>query len=87
MFSRSIRWPLFEGSCRVNRFGPLVLLLTLFGLGAHETASATSRGEGNVDLPRFPSISPDGKTVVFSWRGDLWSVPFEGGTATRLTSH
>ncbi len=43
--------------------------------------------EGNVDLPRFPSISPDGSTVVFSWRGDLWTVPFEGGRAIRLTSH
>ena len=43
--------------------------------------------DGNVDLPRFPSISPDGATVVFSWRGDLWTVPFEGGQAVRLTSH
>ena len=43
--------------------------------------------EGNVDLPRFPSISPDGSTIVFSWRGDLWTVPFEGGQAIRLTSH
>ncbi len=49
--------------------------------------SGTLRAEGNVDLPRFPSISPDGETVVFSWRGDLWKVPFGGGTATRLTSH
>lgn len=40
-----------------------------------------------VDLPRFPSISPDGSTVTFSWRGDLWSVPSGGGTATRLTVH
>ena len=88
MFSRSFLWPLLEGSFRANRFGSLMLLLTLFGLGAHETTfAATARGEGNVDLPRFPSISPDGKVVVFSWRGDLWSVPFEGGTAKRLTSH
>lgn len=47
----------------------------------------TQRQSGSVDLPRFPSISPDGNTVVFSWRGDLWSVPTEGGHATRLTSH
>lgn len=42
---------------------------------------------GNVDFPRYPSISPDGKTVAFTWRGDLWSVASAGGTATRLTSH
>ncbi|MCP4834523.1 MAG: peptidase S41 [Phycisphaera sp.] len=49
--------------------------------------SAAAASEGNVDLPRFPSISPDGATVVFSWRGDLWKVPFDGGQAVRLTSH
>lgn len=41
----------------------------------------------DVDLPRFPSVSPDGREVVFSWRGDLWKVPSQGGAATRLTSH
>jgi tricorn protease len=40
-----------------------------------------------VDLPRDPSVSPDGSEVVFSWRGDLWKVPSEGGAAVRLTSH
>ncbi|MBX3375322.1 MAG: PD40 domain-containing protein [Phycisphaeraceae bacterium] len=39
-----------------------------------------------VDLPRHPSISPDGRTVVFSWRGSLWRAPMEGGLAVRLTA-
>ncbi len=42
---------------------------------------------GNVSLPRFPSISPDGNDIVFSWRGDLWKVNISGGNANRLTSH
>ncbi len=42
---------------------------------------------GEVDLPRFPSLSPDGRQVVFSWRGDLWRVGTEGGPAGRLTAH
>lgn len=42
---------------------------------------------GSVDLPRFPSISPDGSAICFSWRGDLWRVPATGGQATRLTVH
>lgn len=42
---------------------------------------------GEVDLPRHPSISPDGKVIVFSWRGDLWRVGAGGGEAVRLTSH
>jgi len=32
-----------------------------------------------------PAISPDGKTVCFSYMSDLWAVPFEGGEAKRLT--
>ncbi|MFK7788828.1 MAG: S41 family peptidase [Phycisphaeraceae bacterium] len=42
---------------------------------------------GQVDLPRFPSISPDGQAICFSWRGDLWRVNTAGGQATRLTAH
>jgi tricorn protease len=36
---------------------------------------------------RFPDLSPDGRTVAFSWQGDIWTVPVEGGTARRLTVH
>ena len=36
---------------------------------------------------RQPAISPDGKTVVFSYRGDLWTVPSAGGAASALTIH
>jgi len=35
---------------------------------------------------QFPSISPDGKTIVFSWAGDLWAVPSGGGMAERITT-
>jgi tricorn protease len=34
-----------------------------------------------------PSLSPDGKTLCFTYLGDLWTVPTSGGTATRLTVH
>lgn len=36
---------------------------------------------------RYPSISPDGSTIVFSYRGDLWTVPSGGGSAASLTVH
>lgn len=34
-----------------------------------------------------PALSPDGRTLLFSWAGDIWRVPVEGGDATRLTVH
>lgn len=36
---------------------------------------------------RYSAISPDGKTVVFTYKGDLYRVASAGGTATALTIH
>jgi tricorn protease len=36
---------------------------------------------------RYPSISPDGSTIVFTYKGDLYRVPSAGGQATQLTFH
>ncbi len=36
---------------------------------------------------RYPALSPDGATLVFAYRGDLYRVPSAGGAATRLTAH
>ena len=36
---------------------------------------------------RYPAISPAGRTIVFTYKGDLYRVPTAGGTAVALTSH
>jgi tricorn protease len=36
---------------------------------------------------RYPSISPDGSTLAFTYKGDLYRVPSAGGQATQLTFH
>jgi len=35
---------------------------------------------------RDVKISPDGKTIAFTYKGDIFTVPATGGTATRLTT-
>lgn len=36
---------------------------------------------------RYPAISPDGKNIVFSFKGDLYKVASTGGEAYPLTMH
>ena len=36
---------------------------------------------------RYPVISPDGSTIVFTYKGDLYKVSSNGGDATQLTFH
>lgn len=43
-----------------------------------------------VKLPKafgaiHPRLSPDGKTIAFSYQGEIWTVPRTGGTMTLLT--
>ena len=64
----------------------LTLLTLLGGLTVSWPTWAQERS-GQVGLPRFPSISPDGSELIFSWRGDLWRASSEGGEAIRLTRH
>lgn len=35
---------------------------------------------------RYPSISPDGSQIAFTYKGDIYRVPASGGDAVRLTS-
>ena len=34
---------------------------------------------------RYPAISPDGETILFNYKGDIYSVPSSGGDAKPLT--
>ena len=36
---------------------------------------------------RYPSISPDGTTLAFTYKGDIYTVPTSGGQARPLTTH
>ena len=36
---------------------------------------------------RYPAISPDGQTIAFVYKGDIYRVPAAGGDAVPLTTH
>ncbi|MDR1653316.1 MAG: peptidase S41 [Prevotellaceae bacterium] len=36
---------------------------------------------------RYPAISPDGQTVAFCYKGDIYTVSSQGGAAKQLTQH
>lgn len=36
---------------------------------------------------RHPAISPDGTTIAFSYQGDIYTVPMQGGEAKAITIH
>jgi len=70
---------LFQDSLlSLTRWAATFLLLSIAGLGVAEEMP-----EGR--LMRFPDIYMD--RIVFSYGGDLWLVPSEGGIAHRITSH
>jgi tricorn protease len=49
--------------------------------------TTTAQAQSDEPFARFPAISPDGSTIAFSYQGDIWSVPAEGGRAWRMTVH
>lgn len=56
---------------------PLLLPLLLLVPAAHAEADPL--------WLRYPAISPDGRTIAFSYQGDLYAVPAAGGQAVPLT--
>ena len=57
----------------------LAILLGAYGLAA--------QAQDNPLWMRHPAISPDGKTIAFSYQGDIFTVPSSGGTAKQITSN
>jgi len=65
----------------MGKRGLLALALATVLLAAADVHAVTEESR----LMRFPDIHGD--LIVFTYAGDLWTVPSTGGTATRLTTH
>jgi len=61
-------------------FGPVALLAFLFLL-----PSDRAIGGDRALWLRYPAISPDGSSIAFEFRGNLWRVSANGGVASPLT--
>jgi len=59
----------------MKKLGLLFLLLT-----------AIITAQTDVYFTSYPSLSPDGTKIVFSFDGDLWTIPSSGGQALRITA-
>jgi Tol biopolymer transport system component len=51
------------------------------------TLASMASAQNNALWLRTPALSPDGNEIVFSYKGDLFKVPANGGTAIPLTLH
>ena len=63
------------------------LVTGLAPLAAQAQNPAPDDGPADRPFVRHPAVHPDGATIAFSYQGDVWTVPANGGRATRLTVH
>lgn len=59
------------------------IIALILGLVSHTAIFAQQQPQ----WMRYPVISPDGSTIVFTYKGDLYRVASAGGNAQQLTFH
>jgi tricorn protease len=59
----------------------VILSLLLVGV------AISGMAQNNAAWLRYPAISPDGKTIAFGYKGDIYRVDAGGGVAVPLTIH
>ena len=60
------------------------LYLLLFSLLLLQSFTKAQTSEAY--FTSYPTLTPDGKTVIFSYEGDLWKADINNPVAVRLTA-
>ena len=58
---------------------------TIFSLALIAAAMSSHAADSPLWL-RNTAVSPDGRNIAFTYRGDIFTVPVAGGDATQITS-
>ncbi|THD69326.1 peptidase S41 [Robertkochia marina] len=58
-----------------------------FVLGLFLATACQVMAQEQPNWMRYQSISPDGKTIAFTYKGDLYTIPVTGGEAKQITFH
>lgn len=66
--------------CYKLRMKRLIIILLILFFGEYIFA------QSSFSWLRYPSLSPDGKTIAFTYKSDLYTVAATGGTAVQLTN-
>lgn len=64
-----------------RRFFQIILSIILTGFSTSVLAI-----QSEPYFTNHPTLTPDAQTIIFSYESDLWKVPADGGTATRITA-
>ncbi len=62
-------------------------LIKLLALCVYTALYTSSYAQDNPLWMRYPSISPDGQFIAFSYKGNIFKVNAQGGEAIPLTTH
>lgn len=82
-----IKFKNFTGIHDINMKLLLIFSAFSFSFPLGTKAVDVPKGAEPIALASQPGISPDGKTFVFVWAGDIWLASTDGGKAKRLTTH
>lgn len=77
----------FQGSISHNYNYKTMNLIKLILAGVFALLFSGLVAQENPLWLRYPSISPDGQTIAFCYKGDIFLVSSKGGKATQLTTH